>query len=307
MTRVAVLGGGAFGAALAIALGRNAHPVALWMRTPRLRPDGSLPRLPGHPLPDCVQVTADVPQADITLIALPLQQLRASLPAMGLRGVAVACCKGLERGTGLGPTALLRALCPQATPAVLTGPGFAADIAHGLPTALTLAAGDMDTARIVQTALATPRLRLYASDDPVGAEMGGALKNVIAIACGACIGAGFGDSARAALMTRGLSEMRRMAVARGGRAETLAGLSGIGDLALTCHSEQSRNFRYGAALGRGARFAEDTTVEGAETALSARDTGLDLPVISTTAALVAGEIDVTDALEALLSRPLKME
>jgi glycerol-3-phosphate dehydrogenase (NAD(P)+) len=311
MTSIAVLGGGAFGAALAIALGREGRAVTLWMRTPGTVVDRQVPRLPGHRLPDSVTVTAARPDAEITLIALPVQQLRQALPPLAPRGAAVACFKGMEQATGLGPTALLAELCPDATPALLTGPSFAADIARGLPTALTLAAHDAATAQALQAALATPRLRLYASDDPIGAEIGGALKNVVAIACGACIGAGLGDSARAALMTRGLSEMRLMAEARGGRAETLAGLSGIGDLALTCHSEQSRNFRYGLALGLGEPFAEDTTVEGAATAIAAataaRALALDLPVIAATAALVTGALSVQDALDALLSRPLKME
>lgn len=311
MTTVAVYGGGAFGAALAIALARADRPVTFWMRAPEQLRDRCVPRLPGLPLPDSVTVTGTPPKAEIALLALPMQHLRAALPGLRLTGLAIACCKGIERDTDLGPTALLSELCPEVTPAILTGPSFAADIARGLPTALTLAAHKLETAQAAQAALSTERLRLYASDDPVGAETGGALKNVIAIACGVCIGAGLGDSARAALMTRGLSEMRAVALARGGRADTLSGLSGLGDLALTCHSDLSRNFRYGVALGRGTSFTENTTVEGVATAQAAahmaQALGLDTPVIAATAALVTGKIDTRAAMDMLLSRPLKTE
>lgn len=311
MTALAVYGGGAFGAALAIALARGGRDVTFWMRAPEQMQDRCVPRLPSLPLPDSITVTGTPPRADIALLALPMQHLRSALPALNLTGIAIACCKGIERGTDLGPTALLAEICPDATPAILTGPSFAADIARGLPTALTLAAARLDIAQTAQAALSTERLRLYASEDPIGAETGGALKNVIAIACGACIGAGLGDSARAALMTRGLSEMQAVALARGGRAETLSGLSGLGDLALTCHSELSRNFRYGAALGRGTPFAENTTVEGVATAQAAahmaQALNLDTPVIAATAALVSGQIDTRTAMDRLLSRPLKTE
>lgn len=312
MSGITVYGGGAFGAALAIAIGRTGQDVTLWMRAPDSIADRCVPRLPGCPLPPSVHVTGTPPaQPGIALLALPMQQMRSVLPGLALTGTAIACCKGIERDSGLGPTALVASLCRKAVPAVLTGPSFAADIARGLPTALTLAAADSDTAVAAQRALSTDRLRLYASDDPIGAETGGALKNVIAIACGTCIGAGFGDSARAALMTRGLAEMRAVAVARGGRAETLTGLSGLGDLALTCHSNLSRNFRFGVSLGAGTAFAENTTVEGVATAQAAASMatslGLDLPVIRATAALVTGATDVHAAMETLLARPLKME
>lgn len=312
MSGIAVYGGGAFGAALAIALSRSGQPVTLWMRAPEQMRERCVPRLPGCPLPETVTVTDTPPNgAELSLLALPMQQLRSALPALDVQGIAVACCKGIEQHSGLGPTGVIAALCPNATPAILTGPSFAADIARGLPTALTLAAADADSAQAAQRALSTDRLRIYASEDTIGAETGGALKNVIAIACGAAIGAGFGDSARAALMTRGLAEMRAVAVARGGRAETLAGLSGLGDLALTCHSDLSRNFRFGRGLGTGTGFAEHTTVEGVATAQAAdamaRDLGLDLPVIAATAALVTGKLDVQAAMDALLARPLRME
>ncbi|PRD37871.1 UNVERIFIED_CONTAM: Glycerol-3-phosphate dehydrogenase [Trichonephila clavipes] len=222
----------------------------------------------------------------------------------------VACCKGVDLTTGLGPVEILETLGGPA-PTVLTGPSFAADIAIGLPTALTLACRDDMLGAHLQARLSTPVLRLYRSTDVMGAELGGALKNVMAIAAGVVIGAGLGDSARAALMTRGYAEMLRFALARGARAETLAGLSGFGDLVLTCTSSQSRNFSFGLSLGRGESFDPATTVEGAATARAVarigRTQALDLPVSTAVAALVDGRITVTEAIQSLLSRPLKQE
>jgi glycerol-3-phosphate dehydrogenase (NAD(P)+) len=223
----------------------------------------------------------------------------------------VLCCKGIDLTTGLGPSALLHDACPTARAAVLTGPSFAADIARGLPTALTLASADGALGEELQRRLSTRSLRLYRTDDVTGAEMGGALKNVVAIAAGVTIGAGLGQSARAALITRGYAEMVRLAVSFGARAETLAGLAGFGDLILTCTSEQSRNFSYGLALGRGEAFAAGVTVEGAATSQAAvglgRARGVELPVAEMVAALVEGRINVAGAVEALLARPLKEE
>ena len=195
--------------------------------------------------------------------------------------------------------------------AVLTGPSFAADIANGLPTALTLACADEDVGHGLQTELSTPTLRLYRSADVVGAELSGALKNVIAIGCGAVMGAGLGDSARAALMTRGFAEIQRVAAAFGAQAETLMGLSGLGDLTLTCTSDQSRNYRLGLALGAGRDFDSSVTVEGAATAQAlrrvARERGLDLPICACIADLVAGDVDMKGAMQQLLGRPLREE
>jgi glycerol-3-phosphate dehydrogenase (NAD(P)+) len=206
-----------------------------------------------------------------------------------------------------GPSAVIRARCSDAQIAVLTGPSFAADIARGLPTALTLAGAD----EALQARLSTPSLRLYRSADVVGAELGGALKNVMAIAAGVVMGAGLGDSARAALMTRGFAEMQRFALAKGARAETLAGLSGLGDLILTCTSAQSRNFRFGQAIGQGAEFDPTITVEGAATAVAvakiAQRDGIEMPITQMIAALIAQEITLRQAVQALMSRPLKEE
>jgi glycerol-3-phosphate dehydrogenase (NAD(P)+) len=225
--------------------------------------------------------------------------------------VLVACCKGIELSTGLGPVAVIRQTVPDALPALLTGPSFADDIARGLPTALTLACDDAELGEALQQELTTANLRLYRTADTVGAELGGALKNVMAIGCGAAIGAGLGDSARAALITRGFSEMQRFAAQRGARPDTLMGLSGLGDLVLTCSSELSRNYRFGLCLGLSKPFDSTTTVEGVATAQAmseiAASEGLDMPISATVAKLSSGAYSVTDAIQALLGRPLKEE
>ena len=273
--------------------------------------------LPGVVLPPTVRVTSDpaaLAGAEAVLLAVPAQALRGFLAEQreALSGrPLIACAKGIDLGTLRGPTALIAEALPTATAAILTGPSFAADIAHGLPTALTLACTDDAAGQRLQQALSTPALRIYRSTDVTGAELGGALKNVIAIACGAAIGGGLGDSARAALMTRGFAELSRLATRLGARAETLAGLSGFGDLVLTCTSTQSRNYRFGLALGQGWDFDPLVTVEGAATARSAaalgRAHGVDLPITEVVASLVAGDINVTGALDMLINRPLKEE
>jgi glycerol-3-phosphate dehydrogenase (NAD(P)+) len=223
----------------------------------------------------------------------------------------IACCKGVDLQTLQGPTALIAQKCPASVAAMLTGPSFAADIAKGLPTALTLACADDVAGQRLQALLSVRNIRIYRNTDVVGAELGGALKNVIAIACGACIGLGMGDSARAALMTRGFAEMQRIAARLGARPETLMGLSGLGDMVLTCTSDQSRNYRFGLALGRGDPFDPSITVEGVATASAvarlADQLDLDMPITATVAALSQGRSSVAEALQSLLSRPLKQE
>ncbi|MDO5647214.1 NAD(P)H-dependent glycerol-3-phosphate dehydrogenase [Paracoccus sp. (in: a-proteobacteria)] len=310
---IAVLGAGAFGTALAIALAARG-PVTLWGR--RVDWARENPRLPGIAMPDALRVTDDLDaaRADTVLLALPAQALRGFLAEHGARlegARLVSTAKGIDLTTLTGPSALIADACPGATVAVLTGPSFAADIARGLPTALTLACADPQAGRDLQHDLSTPVLRLYRTTDTVGAELGGALKNVIAIAAGAVIGAGLGDSARAALITRGFAEMARLATHLGARAETLTGLSGFGDLTLTCTSDASRNFRYGRALGAGQDFDAATTVEGAATARAvarmAAANGLDLPIATMVAHLADGAISVENAMDHLLNRPLKEE
>lgn len=316
---VAVLGAGAFGTALAITLAQNG-PVLLWARDPgqasaMAGTRENVRRLPGVVLPENISVTADltrVLQAEPLLLALPMQEIGAFLQqhraAMSGKTL-IACCKGIDLETGQGPSALIGSICPTSRAAILTGPGFAADIARGLPTALTLACAE-DTGAL-QAALSTPTLRLYRTGDMAGAELGGALKNVYAIAAGTVIGAGLGDSARAALMTRSFAEMTRIATTLGARSETLSGLSGFGDLVLTCTSPQSRNFRLGEAIGAGRAVDPTITVEGIATAKAltrlAQKHAIDMPVARMVTALIENRIRVAQAVEVLLSRPLKEE
>ena len=319
MSEVSVLGAGAFGTALACAL--SDRVVTLWARDPaaaeamRAARENTR-RLPGVPLRDTVMVTSELgdAMAPVVLLSMPMQQLARFVAEHRemLRGRAlVACSKGVDLDSGRGPARVIADTLPEATVAVLTGPSFAADIGRGLPTALTLACADDAAGAALQHALSAPALRLYRTNDVAGAELGGALKNVIAIAAGVCIGAGLGDSARAAIMSRGYAEMLRFAAARGARAETLAGLSGLGDLVLTCTSEKSRNFRFGLALGAQQEFDAGTTVEGVATARalarSAAAEGLDMPITTMISAVIDGQLTVTQARDALLSRPLKEE
>ncbi|UWQ62571.1 NAD(P)-dependent glycerol-3-phosphate dehydrogenase [Leisingera caerulea] len=318
---VSVLGSGAFGTALAISLAGNG-PVTLWARSAdhaKAMQDSrrNEARLPGVDLPETLTATADAAQActsEVLLLAVPMQKLRSVLEEheAHLTGkTLVACCKGIELHSGLGPVAVMQEVLPESNAALLTGPSFAADIARGLPTALTLACGDADMGKALQEQLTTANLRLYRTTDTIGAELGGALKNVMAIACGAVIGAGLGDSARAALMTRGYAEMQRMALACGAKSETMAGLSGFGDLALTCTSDLSRNYRLGLSIGRGESFDSSITVEGAATAHAvaeqARKMQLDMPITLTVTNLLDQRLTIAEAAAQLLKRPLKEE
>lgn len=316
---IGIAGAGAFGTALAVALAKGGREVRLWARDPaqvRLMQEHKRndTALPGVDLPQGVSVHQNIDEISggrALLLAVPMQALGAALdtfPQIGVQQPLVACCKGVDLATLRGPVALIQEKRPGAQAAILTGPSFAADIAQGLPTALTLATQD---GTALQELLSTQTLRIYRTDDVIGAELGGALKNVIAIAAGVVIGAGLGDSARAALMTRGYAEMVRLAMALGARAETLAGLSGLGDLVLTCTSTQSRNFRYGCALGRGEAFDPKVTVEGVATAEAvvklAGTLGVDMPVTAMVNALALGRIALNDAVAHLMSRPLKQE
>lgn len=274
-------------------------------------------RLAGAPFPVDLKVTAALnaaTQSDIILLAVPMQLLGAFLEenAIELAGkTLVACCKGLDLATGTGPIDLIQYRIPTAKTAMLTGPSFAKDIARGLPTALCIACKDEPTSVLLQTHLSTTALRLYRTTDTVGAQLGGALKNVIAIACGAAMGAGLGESARAALMTRGFAEMNKFAIHHGANPKTLAGLSGFGDLTLTCTSESSRNYAFGLALGAAKQFDPTTTVEGAATSLAVRalcqKQNLDMPITQSVVAIIENESSITAEMEQLLSRPLKEE
>ena len=319
--KIGVAGGGAFGTALGVALALDGNDIHLWARDAKavetMQSARTNAKLPGVLLPQNMTFSAALDPlfaCDTILLAIPAQTLPDFLTthANKLDGkYLVACCKGIDLTRMTGPASTIRDLVPTAVPAMLTGPSFAADIARGLPTALTLACADDELGAILQTALSTTSLRLYRTTDTVGAELGGALKNVMAIASGIAIGAQLGESARAALITRGFPEMQRLALALGAQPDTLAGLSGFGDLVLTCTSDQSRNYRYGLALGTGADFDQNTTVEGAATARAVRqlaqDLNIDMPICTVVADLTDGKTDVPAALNALLSRPLKEE
>jgi glycerol-3-phosphate dehydrogenase (NAD(P)+) len=317
---IGVVGAGAFGTALAVAQAAEGREVRLWGRDPAAIAAADAaranPRLPGVPLPPglgCVSDLADLAGADPLLLVVPAQETgaflaahAAALPAVRL----VLCAKGIGREGVRLQSEIAAERAPGHALAALTGPGFAGEIARGLPTALTLACADPEVGRRLQLGLATRRLRLYLTDDVTGAELGGSLKNVIAIACGMVEGAGLGASARAALMTRGFAEMTRLAVACGARAETLAGLSGLGDLSLTCNSTQSRNFALGRALGAGAA-RPGGTVEGVATARAACQLGaargVELPIAVAVANVLDGSLTVEGAMETLLARPLREE
>lgn len=320
MNDISVFGAGAFGTALAISLARDGRKVSLVARTEihaktmaRDRKNSS--RLPGYTFPETLIPTYDVCDvAPICLVAVPMQKLSEYLPPLAavLNGRnVVACCKGVDLATGSGPTATIAATCPGSVPSVLSGPGFAADIATGLPTALTIGAETEDIGVTLQAALSTANLRIYRTTDITGVELGGALKNVVAIAAGVAIGAGLGESARAALMTRGYAELNRFAQSTGAAPETLSGLSGFGDLVLTCTSEKSRNYSFGIALGQGRIQDQNRTVEGISTAkavsVMAKTRNIDMPVTSVIAKLVDNQLSVGKAVEVLLSRPLTKE
>lgn len=318
---IAVMGSGAFGTGLAISLAQNG-PVLMWARdathvAEMAETRENTRRLTGAKFPDTLSVTHDLNQLvdyETVLLAVPTQTLRVVLEKNAglLAGkTLVACCKGVEVSTQKSPSQIIADCVPSATPAVLTGPSFARDIANGLPTALTLACENDTVGETLQANLRTPNIRIYRTTDVTGAELGGALKNIMAIACGIAIGAGLGDSARAALMTRGFAEMQRMAIKLGAQSETLSGLSGFGDLTLTCTSEQSRNMRFGLCLGRGEGFDPNVTVEGVATsrAVSAKAAKLsvDMPITNAVVAVIDKNLRVDQAMDMLLSRPLKEE
>jgi glycerol-3-phosphate dehydrogenase (NAD(P)+) len=320
MSDVAVIGAGAWGTALALQAARAGRRVTLWARDPEraaaLDAGRVNPRLPGISLPSLVRVTGTLPQsAGAMLLAVPMQHLREVASRLPSSGVPlVNCAKGVEQATLRLPLEILAAIHPGARTAVLTGPNFAHEIAAGLPAASVIAAADRDVREQVAGLLATPGFRLYGNDDPVGAQLGGAAKNVVAIAAGVVTGAGLGENARAALITRGLAELGRLATALGGRTETMMGLSGLGDLLLTCTGPRSRNFSLGLALGRGESLADvlaarTSVTEGVATApaLVARAADVDLPICRAVAALLAGEVTVSDAIAALLARPRRDE
>jgi glycerol-3-phosphate dehydrogenase (NAD(P)+) len=321
---IGVAGAGAWGVALANAAAAAGRTIILWGRDDaRMRAIATtrrIDRLPGVDLARGVEATSDLRDlapCDAILVATPAQSSR----EMALRlatapGSAplVTCAKGIEQGTLAFMTEVLGEAAPGRSTAILSGPSFAADVAAGLPTAVTLASTDEDLARALSAALRGPTLRLYHSTDVRGVEIGGAAKNVLAIACGVAAGRGLGASAVAALVARGFAELRRFGEAFGARGSTLMGLSGLGDLVLTCSSAQSRNFAFGRALGRGESAVEaegGSLVEGRFTALAltelARERGVDMPIADCVQGLIEGSLDVNAAMSALLTRAPKGE
>ncbi|EPE95816.1 NAD(P)H-dependent glycerol-3-phosphate dehydrogenase [Rhizobium grahamii] len=324
--KIAVIGAGAFGTALAAVIAlteRNA--VTLVGRDPELIADLKAEHrhdaaLPGIALPESLGFSAEpdaISDADIVLFAMPSQAqadaARQYRPYLASNAVVVTCAKGIERATGNLLTDMLEREIPGHPVAVLSGPGFAADIAKGLPTAMAIAASDMDVAERLAHAISGRTFRLYASSDRIGVQLGGALKNVLAIACGIVEGAGIGDSARAALIARGLAEMSRFVVAKGGQADTVPGLSGLGDLVLTATSHQSRNLRFGIALGRGETVdpSHGELVEGAFAAAVAsrlaQSLGVSMPITDAVSAIIEGKLGIAEAIDQLMTRPITTE
>ena len=326
LDRIAVVGAGAWGTALANVAARAGRTVTLIARNAAMADEivqgGESPRLPGIALHRRVSVTgslAEVGNADAVLLVVPAQQSAAVAVAMaGLvrrETPVVACAKGIERAGRRFMTEVIVDCIPGALPAILSGPSFATDVARGLPTAVTLAAREKREARAVAHALATPKFRPYHSIDVLGVQIGGAAKNVLAIAAGIVAGRRLGASAGAALTTRGFAELMRFGRAFGAKSETLTGLSGLGDLILTCSTAQSRNFSLGIALGEGrGPHPEDEgekLAEGAFTASAlvemAAERGVDMPIAAAVTAVLDGSLSVDGAIDALLTRPLRSE
>jgi glycerol-3-phosphate dehydrogenase (NAD(P)+) len=319
---VAVIGAGAWGTALATVAARAGRGVTLWARNAehaaRIAATRDNPRLPGVRLAPEIMVTGDLAmasRADVVLIATPAQHLRGAVnmlaPHLAKPVPVVACAKGIEHGTHKFMTDVIAEAAPHAQPAILSGPSFADDVARGLPTAVTLAARDEVLASALVQALGSPTFRPYHSTDIRGVEIGGAAKNVLAIAVGISVGRKLGASAQAALTTRGFVELTRLGLALGARRETLTGLSGLGDLILTCSSPQSRNFALGLALGRGGQPPAGKLAEGEFTAPVlielAASQNIEMPVSEAVTAILSGRSSIDAAISGLLTRPFKAE
>jgi glycerol-3-phosphate dehydrogenase (NAD(P)+) len=319
---MAVIGAGAWGTALADVAARAGRAVTLFARdaahAARIASTRENPRLPGARLAADITVTSDLTlasTADVILVAVPAQHLRAAVNSLGpllhKRTPVIACAKGIEHGTHRFMTEIIAEATPHAIPAILSGPSFADDVARGLPTAVTLAAKDETLASQLVQALGSSTFRPYHTTDVRGVEVGGAAKNVLAIAVGIAVGKNLGASAQAALTTRGFSELSRFGRALGARAETLAGLSGLGDLILSCASPQSRNFALGLALGRGEPKPAGKLAEGEFTAPVlielAASLNVEMPVSKAVAAILAKKLTIDAAVEGLLTRPFRAE
>jgi glycerol-3-phosphate dehydrogenase (NAD(P)+) len=324
--RIGIVGAGAWGTALANAIASKNRPVVLYARDPAAAAEmkksrTNAARLPGIALNPEITPTnslGEAADADVVLLAVPTQSLREIsrelAPMIRNALPVVACAKGIERGSRKFVTEIIRETIPLAQPAILSGPSFAADVGRGLPTAVTLAASDENLAADLAEALSSQTFRLYHSTDIRGVEIGGAAKNVLAIAAGIVLGRGLGASAQAALITRGFAELSRLGRAYNVKPETMMGLSGLGDLILTCSSPQSRNYAFGFAIGRGQKPADQShmpLVEGFFTAPAladiAREKKVEMPIVSAVQAVLTGRVNVDTAISGLLSRPLKSE
>jgi glycerol-3-phosphate dehydrogenase (NAD(P)+) len=323
--KLGVIGGGAWGTALAQVAATGGRETLLWAREPEVveavnRDAENKVFLPGVALDQGIRATPHLPDlhaCDAWLVVTPAQHMRSVLEQASDWGKPlVLCAKGIEEQSGQLLHQVANQACPDARVAVLSGPTFAHEVARGLPTAVTLAAEDEDLAERLRDRMAQPTFRIYLSNDVAGAEIGGAVKNVLAIACGVVEGKGLGQNARAALIARGFAEMTRFGVALGAQRETLAGLSGLGDLVLTCSSTSSRNYSLGLGIGEGRSPAgllanRNTVAEGAFTApvlaRLARERGIDMPIVDAVDALIAGRANVDEVLGALLARPPKAE
>ena len=325
---ISIIGAGAWGTALALAARRAGNDVTLWAYEADIvaaindAHENTL-YLPGVTLDPAIRATADLAEAasaDALLLAAPAQHMRTTIaPLAGHLPPAtplIVCAKGIEQETLALMSEAVAAIFPQNPVFILSGPTFAADVAAGLPTAVTLAGSDLAAAQVLADRLSSDRFRPYSGDDVIGAQIGGAIKNVLAIACGIAEGRGFGDNARAALVTRGLAELTRLCLAKGGRAETMMGLSGLGDLVLTCTSAQSRNYSLGLALGAGRTLAEilgerHSVAEGVYTASAAvalaAKLGIEMPIATAVDAVLNKGADINVVIEALLARPLRAE
>ncbi len=323
-SKIAVLGGGAWGTALACATIRTGSETTLYVRDAETAAEIGGKHRNGRYLGDIAlepgilatsNLSDALAQVGIVLLAVPAQQLAGFAPQLfghlNPEAMIVNCAKGIDRQSGLLPHQILRSLFGTDRLASLSGPSFATDVANGLPTAVTIAADSLELAQMLSRGLSSPRFRCYASDDLAGVELGGALKNVLALAVGAARGLRLGASAEAALIARGFAEMRRLATALGARPETLMGLSGLGDLVLTCSSVQSRNFAYGVALGTGAPREGLKLAEGVHTAQIAAElavrAGVEAPVTQAVADVLAGNLNAAQAVTRLLDRPLRDE
>lgn len=321
MSNIGVIGAGAFGTALASVLASGGNNVTLWGRDAaqmdRIGKSHQSSYLPEIILPDALKATADISDLgnlDVVLAVVPAQVTRAVLRSENFAKITcpiLMCAKGIELDTSRSQTDVLREELPNHIYGAISGPGFAAEIAAGKPTALTLAVNDPSLGADLQAMLSTATMRMYLSDDVKGVQLGGALKNVYAIACGIVRGAGLGESAQAALLTRGFAELKSLAAKMGAKPETLSGLSGFGDLVLSCTSMQSRNFAFGHQVGTSADFGQTKTVEGIATAMAvgalAKKHRIEMPICAAVSAVLQKQLSVEDALRQLMSRPLKRE